>query len=641
MDFESPDVMKDFPGLYATDATRKSNDSDYSDDVNEKITKKDLLIGKRKDKKDTKKDRGYAALEGESSAEEDYEAKSPSKSKKTKSFKFTTKNKEKREKVRDKEKDVDKKKDKDNRKNDRCKEKVKCDKKDKKVKSVNDEKIDISDVLPIFGVSLQLAVERSRCHDGIDLPLPVRNCIDYVQEHGISVENVYKLSGIKTKVLHIRKMYNQRELVTLSEYDVPTATSVLKLFFRELPEPILAEFLSRFEEAAAIQNVRSREISLLGLVDKLPVLNRILLAWTMLHLDNVTFNEKQTKMNAQSIAMALSPVLQMSHRLLSALLCHCKSLFKDTVLFKYCPPLISTTDQLPELSVDIMCELRKQESLLSQIHEEMNLGFISKKREELLWEVQRMITQLKRKLRSIQKCHEMTQKSLEECPMPESARMTKSLSCSDDDTFNKMSTRVTVADAPVVREEAACSSTVHPEECSVDTTDGQQNTVVLPPPPTTTVASNSVSYATIHETASTSAVVPETQVAVHMKRTKPQLDTDLQQHVQTKFQLPDTAISMIQHQNTALIELKDSLLSQIAAEKSEIVLLKYCIANNQQQQIVQNICSTNIDLDKLDELMDLINKENKILQIKKTDLVREIMEQREACIYLQSKLSYI
>lgn len=39
---------------------------------------------------------------------------------------------------------MDKKKDKDNRKNDRCKEKVKCDKKDKKVKLVNDEKVDIS-----------------------------------------------------------------------------------------------------------------------------------------------------------------------------------------------------------------------------------------------------------------------------------------------------------------------------------------------------------------------------------------------------------------------------------------------------------------------------------------------------------------
>lgn len=90
----------------------------------------------------------------------------------------------------------------------------------------------ISEVLPIFGVCLQETVERSRCHDGVDLPLPVRECIDYVQEHGVTVENVYKINGIKSKVLHIKKLYNQREPVNMLDYDVPTATSVFKLFFR-------------------------------------------------------------------------------------------------------------------------------------------------------------------------------------------------------------------------------------------------------------------------------------------------------------------------------------------------------------------------------------------------------------------------
>lgn len=56
---------------------------------------------------------------------------------------------------------------------------------------------------------------------------------------------------------------------------------------------------------------------------------------------------------------------------------------------------MSSTVQLPEDCDAIQDELRKQESLLAQIHYEMNSGFISKKREELLWEVQRMITQLK------------------------------------------------------------------------------------------------------------------------------------------------------------------------------------------------------------------------------------------------------
>lgn len=45
-----------------------------SEGDHEKVSKKELLIGRRKDKKD-KKDRGYAALEGESSPEEDTETK--------------------------------------------------------------------------------------------------------------------------------------------------------------------------------------------------------------------------------------------------------------------------------------------------------------------------------------------------------------------------------------------------------------------------------------------------------------------------------------------------------------------------------------------------------------------------------------
>lgn len=92
MDFESPDVMKDFPGLFASELSKKcSNDSDckqstnvlsiwskesrflrLDSDENDKGAKKDSSIIKRKDRKDKKdKERGYAALEGESSLEED------------------------------------------------------------------------------------------------------------------------------------------------------------------------------------------------------------------------------------------------------------------------------------------------------------------------------------------------------------------------------------------------------------------------------------------------------------------------------------------------------------------------------------------------------------------------------------------
>lgn len=105
--------------------------------------------------------------------------------------------------------------------------------------------------------------------------------------------------------------------------------------------------------------------------------------------------EKTTKMNAQSIAMTLSPVLQMSHRLMLALLLHCKAMFLEVRLTKYVPPLPAGSTNLPETAQDIAQELAKQESLLLQIHMLMNAGYVTKSREEQLWEVQRMITQLK------------------------------------------------------------------------------------------------------------------------------------------------------------------------------------------------------------------------------------------------------
>lgn len=99
-------------------------------------------------------------------------------------------------------------------------------------------------------------------------------------------------------------------------------------------------------------------------------------------------------MNVQHLVVALSPCLHTSNRLLTVLLYHCRTLFPNVILFAYVPPLTSTA-QLPEQPDLMEVELKKQESFLSQIHTEMNAGFVSDVRQEMLWEVQRIITQLK------------------------------------------------------------------------------------------------------------------------------------------------------------------------------------------------------------------------------------------------------
>ncbi|XP_044256769.1 ralA-binding protein 1 isoform X2 [Tribolium madens] len=538
MDFDSPDVMKDFPGLYASELNKQcNNDSDYSDE-NDKVMKKDILIGKRKEKKD--KDKGYAALEGESSADENFKS-SPSKTKKAKPFKFSTKAKEKRDKSREKEKDLDKKKDRD-KKNDKKldKEKVKSEK-TKKLKQSIDETADIGDILPIFGASLDVAVERSRCHDGVDIPLPIRECIDYVETVGISFEGIYKISGTKSKVLQIRKMYNQRGNINLNDYDPPTVTSLVKTYLRDLPEPLFTnDLLIRFEEAGAILNLNTREKHLKILVELLPPPNKMLLGWLITHLHNISLNEKCNKMNKQSISTALNHTFHCSSRLLHALLHHCLALFPTIKVERYIPPLESGA-KLPDDPQEIETELKKQESLLTQIHKEMNVCCISKQREELLWEVQRIITQLKRKLKTANR---------------------------DKEAVEKIETHVE-----------------EPE-----------------PEPETSEK-------------------PETQAEEVAESEEP---------VTEESEL-DNNVALLKFKNEGLLLLRDSLLKDIQAERNQIAVLRSQITG----EVPPVAMVPNEDLD---EVMDLFLKENQILQIKKINLVRQIIEEQEMCIELRAQI---
>ncbi|CAK9795308.1 RalA-binding protein 1 [Anthophora plagiata] len=638
MDFESPDVEKEFPGLYASESAKKSNESDFSDDGgHEKHSKKELLGGKRKEKKD-RKDRGYATLEGESSPDEDQETKSPSKSKKTKAFKFPSK-KEKREKSREKEgKEKDGEKEKDKKKKDKDekdieKEKRKEKEKDKAKQKLKDRKkgkhggedgLDIGEEQPIFGVSLHLAVERSRCHDGVELPLVVRDCIDFVEEHGMNVESLYKVPGVKSKVQYLKKLYNYREPVNLSEFEPTVATSLLILFLRELPEPVLesSEMISKFEQAASTKDVAQREAQLVHLTQQLPECNKVLLAWVILHLDHVTAREKTTKMNAQTISMTLSPVLQMSHRLLLALLFHCKALFPNVQLTKYVPPLSSGSVNLPDSVESIAAELSKQESLLSQIHMQMNAGFVTKLREEQLWEVQRMITQLKRKYKTVQKMEGAAQKSLDE-----------EVKSNDEPAVeaNVQKAKTGEEDVEHVKSEVQTTCTLTLKKCSK-----------------THVAEDN------KERTSTN-VTPDERVHIHDKDIVDSAETSA---LASQFSEQENVLSKA-HENVPAEEfepeniidkLRESLIyeellnmqallkSRINQEKNEIKRLLEQLSERgpEKKKPKERVHSPNEA--EMTAMIQLV-KENQLLEKKMTTLIRSIIEEKDACIELRVQLA--
>jgi len=264
---------------------------------------------------------------------------------------------------------------------------------------------------PIFGVPLATAVERSKCHDGIQLPVIFRECIDFIEEFGLNCEGIYRISGVKSKVNALRDAYNRGTQVFLHEHEPNIIASLLKQFLREIPEPVLTNAgMPQFEQASTVKNVKQKVEQCQALIEELPTPNRLLLSWMIVHMTHVISKEKQNKMSLQNVSIVLSPTMQISHRVLNVFFTYSKILFRDTVIKKYVPPLRPVTSrwslELPESPSALHEEITKQESLLNELHEDLLKGKKDPAKEEQLWEVQRVVTQLKRKHKQAKKAHD-------------------------------------------------------------------------------------------------------------------------------------------------------------------------------------------------------------------------------------------
>ncbi|CAG5120617.1 unnamed protein product, partial [Candidula unifasciata] len=225
-------------------------------------------------------------------------------------------------------------------------------------------------------------------------------------------EGIYRISGVKSKVQHLKDCYNRQQPVYLYEHEPNVVASLLKQFLRDLPEPVLTTALMpKFEEASTIKNNKKKVEAFTRLIADLPTCNRLLLSWMIVHMTHVIDLAQENKMTLQNVSIVLSPTMQISHRVLNVLFSNVSTLFGDVLLRKYVPPLKPAhskwTLELPDNPSALEEELAKQESLLNQLHTELNSGRKDPVIEEQLWEVQRVVTQLKRKIKMAKKNVEM------------------------------------------------------------------------------------------------------------------------------------------------------------------------------------------------------------------------------------------
>ncbi|KAJ8396079.1 hypothetical protein AAFF_G00021520 [Aldrovandia affinis] len=161
----------------------------------------------------------------------------------------------------------------------------------------------------VFGGSLT-----SLCQsENVTVPKFVRMCIDHVENNGLDVDGLYRVSGNLAVIQKLRFAVNHDEKVNLEDSkweDIHVTTGALKMFFRELPEPLFTyAYFDDFVSAIKCLDQKQRVHSVKDLIKQLPKPNQDTMQALFKHLRNVIDHGEVNRMTTQSVAIVLGPTL--------------------------------------------------------------------------------------------------------------------------------------------------------------------------------------------------------------------------------------------------------------------------------------------------------------------------------------------
>ncbi|XP_076600869.1 rho GTPase-activating protein 12-like isoform X5 [Chaetodon auriga] len=161
----------------------------------------------------------------------------------------------------------------------------------------------------VFGCSLS-----SLCYrESSTVPSFVKMCIDHVENNGLCVDGLYRVSGNLAVIQKLRFAVNHDEKVNLVDgkwEDIHVTTGALKMYFRELPEPLFTYALFHdFVSAIKIPDYKHRVQAIKDLVRQLPKPNHDTMQALFKHLRKVIDHGEENRMTTQSVAIVFGPTL--------------------------------------------------------------------------------------------------------------------------------------------------------------------------------------------------------------------------------------------------------------------------------------------------------------------------------------------
>ncbi|XP_051553158.1 rho GTPase-activating protein 12-like isoform X2 [Myxocyprinus asiaticus] len=161
----------------------------------------------------------------------------------------------------------------------------------------------------VFGSSLSSLCQR----ENSTVPHFVWMCIEHVEKNGLRVDGLYRVSGNLAIIQKLRFAVNHDEKVDLGDSkwdDIHVTTGALKMFFRELPEPLFTyAFFNNFISAIKMPDYKQKVQAVMDIMKQLPLPNHDTIQVLFKHLKKVIQHVNENRMTTQSVAIVFGPTL--------------------------------------------------------------------------------------------------------------------------------------------------------------------------------------------------------------------------------------------------------------------------------------------------------------------------------------------
>ncbi|EPY82939.1 rho GTPase-activating protein 9 [Camelus ferus] len=179
----------------------------------------------------------------------------------------------------------------------------------------------------VFGCQLESLCQR----EGDTVPSFVRLCIAAVDKRGLDVDGIYRVSGNLAVVQKLRFLVDRERAITSdgryvfpeqpgqegrldldsAEWDdIHVITGALKLFLRELPQPLVPSLLlPHFRAALALPESEQRLTQIQELISSMPKPNHDTLRYLLEHLCRVIAHSDKNRMTPHNLGIVFGPTL--------------------------------------------------------------------------------------------------------------------------------------------------------------------------------------------------------------------------------------------------------------------------------------------------------------------------------------------